>query len=285
MQSAPILPARGGNGLKEPPVGKASRVPRPEPPSRAPGRFGVLYGEAVAGPEDSPQGKQPGEVLPEGDRMQLRTSYSFIAPIYDAGAARATEGARRRSLEALDVPEGGRCLLPGIGTGLDIPLLPAGPVYVGLEANRSMMARCQRRAANTDRALYLVEGDVMALPFRNASFDAVVLHLILAVVARPEQELAETVRVLKPGGQLLIFDKFLRVGQKAPLRRALTPLVGRLATRLDVAVEPLLARYPELQLEADEPELARGWFRRLRLRLKETPDAQSDGAQPGEGQW
>ena len=71
---------------------------------------------------------------------------------------------------------------------------------------------------------------------------------------------------LKPGGQVLVFDKFLRRGQSAILRRLINPLMRRIATRLDVVFEDLLSEAPGLVLEHDQPALAGGWFRMIRLR-------------------
>jgi len=86
------------------------------------------------------------------------------------------------------------------------------------------------------------------------------------VVPEPARALTEAVRVLKPGGQILIFDKFLKPGQKAPLRRLISPLLGRLATRTDVVFEDVLRDVSSLQLVSDVPALAGGWFRLIRLR-------------------
>ncbi len=61
---------------------------------------------------------------------------------------------------------------------------------------------------------------------------------------------AEIARVVKPGGSVLKFDKFLRRGQPALLRRLANPLVRRVATRLDVVFEDLLREAPELALRA-----------------------------------
>jgi len=63
-----------------------------------------------------------------------------------------------------------------------------------------------------------------------------------------------------------VFDKFLRHGQTALLRRLANPLLRRVATRLDVVFETLLAAAPTLQLEQDQPALVGGWFRMIRLR-------------------
>ncbi|HSG23999.1 MAG TPA: class I SAM-dependent methyltransferase [Azonexus sp.] len=176
---------------------------------------------------------------------------------------RATQAARQRSLAALPA-EPGRVLLAGVGTGLDLPHLPPQHHYVGLDLNRAMLQRALPRIGPVD--FQPVQGDAQRLPFADASFDSAVLHLILAVVPAPALCLAEIARILRPDGTVLLFDKFLRRGQPALLRRMANPLVRRVATRLDVVFEDLLADVPELVLEHDQPALAGGWFRMIRLR-------------------
>jgi ubiquinone/menaquinone biosynthesis C-methylase UbiE len=106
----------------------------------------------------------------------------------------------------------------------------------------------------------------MALPFADGHFDHVVLHLITAVVPDPTRCLAEAARVLKPGGTIILFDKFLHQGQSAPVRRLLTPLSRRIATRMDVIFEEVLLAAPELEIISDVPLLAGGWFRGIVLK-------------------
>ena len=199
--------------------------------------------------------------------MSLKTSYRFIAPIYDVFLERASAAARRRSLAKLVPEPAQRVLVGGAGTGLDFPFLPEQHDYVALDLTAAMLARARGRSTGLDMAL--VQGDSMALPFADAGFDTVVLHLITAVVPRPQDCLAEAARVLKPGGRILLFDKFLRRGQQAWLRRAASPLVARLATRLDVVFEDVLEQVPSLRKLSDEPALAGGWFRLIELQ-KET---------------
>lgn len=201
--------------------------------------------------------------------MSLKTSYRFIAPFYDAVIAGVTRGARRRSLEALKPQEHGRVLVSGAGTGLDFPFLPGQHDYIALDLTAAMLARSRDRARSLRMAW--VQGDSMALPFAAHSFDCVVLHLIVAVVPQPQYCLAEAARVLKPGGRILLLDKFLRRGERAWVRRALTPLIGQLATRLDVVFEDVLEAVPGLRVLSDEPVLARGWFRLIEL-IKEEAD-------------
>jgi ubiquinone/menaquinone biosynthesis C-methylase UbiE len=195
--------------------------------------------------------------------LSLKHSYTLIAPFYDAAIARATQAARARSLSALP-EQGGRVLLAGVGTGLDLPHLPPQHRYIGLDLNQAMLRRALPRAGHVD--FIPVQGDAQRLPFADSSFDSAVLHLILAVVPQPADCFAEIERVLKPGGQVLVFDKFLRHGQPAILRRLVNPLVRRVATRLDVVFEELLSEGSSLVLEHDQSALAGGWFRMIRLR-------------------
>ena len=195
--------------------------------------------------------------------MSLKTSYTLLAPFYDLAVERVLAGPRRRSIARLPQHGGLNVLINGIGTGLDLPLLPAAHHYVGLDLTCTMLERVRPRRGQL--ALSLVQGDSQRLPFRSASFDIALLHLILAIVPDPVAALRETARVLKPGGRVLLLDKFLRARQCAPLRRALSPLAARIATRLDVVFEEVLAAVAELKLVGDEPALARGWFRSIEL--------------------
>jgi len=201
---------------------------------------------------------------PYRENPLLKRSYNLIAPLYDFVIERPLLKARARSLRDLPAEMPGRALVSGVGTGLDLPLLPAMHRYVALDFSVAMLSRARPRGANLQ--IEWVLGDSMALPFADAQFDHVILHLILAVVPQPEKCLSEAARVLKPGGTILIFDKFLRPQQHAWLRRALNPLTRRLATRMDVVFEEVLRQVPRLQAVSDTPLLAGGWFRGIVLR-------------------
>lgn len=200
---------------------------------------------------------------PYRENPLLRFSYSLIAPFYDLAISLPLMKARTKSLQSLPADFPGKVLLSGVGTGLDLPLLPNLHQYTALDFNIDMLARAKSRSSGLQMDWVL--GDCMELPFADAQFDHVVLHLIIAVVPQPALCLSEAARVLKTGGTVIVLDKFLRLQQHAWLRRALNPLSRRLATRLDVVFESVLDKVPQLRVLSDEPMLASGWFRKIVL--------------------
>ena len=193
----------------------------------------------------------------------LRRSYSLIAPVYDAVIERPMREARKSSLEALPAVERKNVLISGVGTGLDLSLVPALHRYTALDFNPAMLARARPRAKGLDVEFIL--GDSMNLPFGDAHFDHIILHLIVAVVPEPQRCLSEAARVLKPGGTIILFDKFLQAQQRAPFRRLLNMVTRRFATRMDVVFEDVLSAAPELEVASDVAMLANGWFRGIVL--------------------
>jgi len=182
-------------------------------------------------------------------------------------------GSRRLSLESLAVKTGHRLLLSGVGTGLDVPNLPAGARAVGLDLTPEMLLRARHQARRCGKSVALVLGDAERLPFRSHAFDAAALHLILAVVPHADAALREAVRTVKPRGALAIFDKFLRAGETAGfLRSAADAVLRPLGTGLNTCFEALLPGLP-VTVERDEPDLLGGAFRRIALRVLDSPDA------------
>jgi ubiquinone/menaquinone biosynthesis C-methylase UbiE len=85
---------------------------------------------------------------------------------------------------------------------------------VGLDLVPELLAEGRKRApANVE----LVEGDATALPFEAASFDLVTTARTLHHVPRPERLIAEAVRVLRPGGTMLVVDQLAPVDPMAAI--------------------------------------------------------------------
>ena len=196
--------------------------------------------------------------------MSLKHSYTFLSPIYDWLVKPAFHQVRKKYLQQFQPQIDDRVLIVGIGTGLDIPHLPPKPLYVGIDLTPAMLNYAKPLSAQrSDVVLHC--GNAMQLPYADQSFDTVIMHLILAVVPEPQAALNEAHRVLKPGGQILILDKFLRPGQTAPIRRLISLVSKHLATRTDVVFEPLLEAHQDLNLLQDEAVMGKGWFRYIKL--------------------
>ena len=199
--------------------------------------------------------------------MALKHSYTLLAPIYDAIVSGKTlDDYRIKSLARLKETENKKILINGIGSGLDIPFLAQDACYTGTDITPAMLDRAKARAKNHPVNISFQIADSQALPFETNTFDIVIMHLILAVVPKPELALQEACRVLKPNGKIYLLDKFIKPGQLAITRRLMDIVLRHVATRTNVVFESVLKTCPQLNLIQDEPALAKGWFRLIELR-------------------
>jgi ubiquinone/menaquinone biosynthesis C-methylase UbiE len=189
-----------------------------------------------------------------------RLRYGLYAPFYDVVARRLDRG-RRRSIDILGLQPGERVLIPGCGTGLDLEhLSPSVRVTAG-DLAPAMVRKTQARAdaLGLDADIRVMDAHALDLP--DNSFDAALLHLILAVVPDPEAAIREVARVLRPGGRVGVFDKFLAdAAEPSLVRRAASAVANVIATDLNRRLGPLLDA-SGLVLEREEPILFGGLFR------------------------
>lgn len=124
-------------------------------------------------------------------------------PQVPSPAAGETDDAGRTRLRILDL---------GIGPGISgIGILDRRPqaLVIGLDFSRTMLRLAQRylrRAGLSQEQLPLIHGDVLHLPFPDASFDVVTHHSFLYLLSQKEQALAEMARVLRPGGAYVFLE-------------------------------------------------------------------------------
>jgi demethylmenaquinone methyltransferase / 2-methoxy-6-polyprenyl-1,4-benzoquinol methylase len=141
-------------------------------------------------------------LAPEG----VRTMFDRIAPVYDVMNRVMTAGLDvrwRKLAAAAAVRPGDRVLDAACGTGdLAIADLKAGAGKVtGLDFSEEMLARARRKAP-----LEWIQGDMLALPFADGTFDAATVGFGVRNVADLELALRELRRVLRPGGRLAILE-------------------------------------------------------------------------------
>jgi phosphatidylethanolamine/phosphatidyl-N-methylethanolamine N-methyltransferase len=201
---------------------------------------------------------------PLADRWQA-ARWSLYAPVYDVIGG-LTRKARRRSFELLDLVPGESVLIVGCGTGLDFEFVPPGVSVDAVDVSPAMAQRAGRRAAELLPAARVQVMDATSLDFPDAAFDAVVLHLILAVLPAPAGCVAEVARVLRPGGRAVVLDKFVP-GDCRPgrARRVLDKATRVAATSITTCLERLFEDGP-LRIDRQEPSMLRGQFRLALLR-------------------
>ena len=100
----------------------------------------------------------------------------------------------------------GRVLEVGVGVGSNWPYLPGDVEYVGIEPNEAMLERALKHAREQGRSMDLRLIDVQAMPFPDASFDAVVATLTFCSVPDAGTGLREIRRVLQPGGEFRFLE-------------------------------------------------------------------------------
>jgi demethylmenaquinone methyltransferase / 2-methoxy-6-polyprenyl-1,4-benzoquinol methylase len=161
----------------------------------------------------------------------VRTMFDRISPVYDAMNRTMTLGLdrrwRRAAAEAV-VRYGDRVLDACCGTGdLAIAAKEAGGSVTGLDFSPRMLERARAKS----REIEWVQGDLLALPFDDASFDAATVGFGVRNLDDLELGLAELRRVLRPGGRLAILEITQPRGVLAPFYRLwfdrLVPLLGR----------------------------------------------------------
>jgi phosphatidylethanolamine/phosphatidyl-N-methylethanolamine N-methyltransferase len=190
--------------------------------------------------------------------------YTVYTPGYDR-VARYLEASRKKSIESLTLKPGDRLLIVGAGTGLDLEFLPAHIEITATDITPAMVAKIKERNKILQRNVIAQVMDGQALTFDDQTFDEVILHLILAVIPNPVACIEEAERVLKPGGQMVVYDKFVKKNRPVSFyRRLLNPLTNLLFSDITRNFEDLVA-HTRLQIISEEDADLKGSFRRIKL--------------------
>ncbi|MET8814727.1 class I SAM-dependent methyltransferase [Streptomyces sp. NPDC004549] len=139
----------------------------------------------------------------------------------------------------LGLREGDRVLDAGCGTGRALPFLRSAVGSEGTVIGADLTPAMLRAAvdAGRDRDAALLLADVVALPLRSESLDAVFAAGLIAHLPEPAENLRELARVVRPGGLLALFHPIGRAALAARQGRELTPA----DLRAEANLGPLLA--------------------------------------------
>jgi ubiquinone/menaquinone biosynthesis C-methylase UbiE len=100
----------------------------------------------------------------------------------------------------------GRTLLVAAGTGIDFKYLPSGLEVTAIDFSPRMLSFAEKRLGEGASPVTLLEADVTALDFPDASFDTVLTSCTFCSVPDPVRGLREIRRVLRDDGRLLMFE-------------------------------------------------------------------------------
>ncbi|HET9140022.1 class I SAM-dependent methyltransferase [Actinophytocola sp.] len=100
----------------------------------------------------------------------------------------------------------GEVLEVAVGTGLNLPFYPDDVTLTGVDLSDRMLDLARARAADLGREVSLQHGDAHALVFADACFDTVVCTFGLCAIPDIDAAIDEMVRVLRPGGRLILVD-------------------------------------------------------------------------------
>ena len=164
----------------------------------------------------------------------------------------------------------GETLEVGIGRGRTLPFYPRGLHLTGIDLSDVALGVAQTRADELGLNAVLCQGDAAALPFPDDHFDTVVFAFVLCTIPDDRRAIAEAVRVLRPGGRLLLVEHVRSPNRPArAVERLLDPItVRRQADHLlRDPLEHILAE--ELEIET----LERSWFGVLERLAARKPEA------------
>lgn len=193
-------------------------------------------------------------------------AYRRWAPIYDATVNRIFTSGRKRALSLLNLQPGENVLIVGVGTGADFPFLPAGTNATGIDLSPDMLAKARLRLPACRATVKLIQGDAQVLLVSENSYDAAILNLILSVIPDSRACLQSTLRAVKPGGRLVVFDKFQPDNERITLgRRFMNFFSTRLGTDITRHFSDRLVGC-SCKILHDEPGLLGGMYRVILLR-------------------
>jgi demethylmenaquinone methyltransferase / 2-methoxy-6-polyprenyl-1,4-benzoquinol methylase len=162
----------------------------------------------------------------------VRSMFDGVAPVYDAMNLVTTAGLDRRwrlLAARAAVRPGDRVLDACCGTGdLSVAAKAEGARVTGLDFSERMLVRARRKSPEIE----WVQGDVLALPFADGTFDAATIGFGVRNVEDRGTALRELRRVLKPRGRLAILEVVRPRGALSLFYRVwfdrLIPLAGKL---------------------------------------------------------
>ncbi|GAB3057812.1 class I SAM-dependent methyltransferase [Virgibacillus ainsalahensis] len=191
--------------------------------------------------------------------------YKFWSPVYDKffNSGKFLE-ARKKIFQGEKFVENQNILFVGVGTGADLELVNHEDLNItGIDFSNEMLDKAKVKFKNS--SIQFLKMDGQDTSFKDNQFDIVVGSLVLSVVPDADKCVKEMVRVIKPNGKIIIFDKFTSKRKNpSPLKKAIRPLIKLLGTDIGVNFEILYERNKEvLSVKEDTSIMFNGMYRKI----------------------
>ena len=167
------------------------------------------------------------------NRAGVAKAYAAWAPVYDLVFGKVFDEGRKSTIAVAD-KIGGRVLDVGVGTGLSLSDYSRSTKLHGVDISEPMLRKAQERvrALNLTNVETLSVMDAKNLAFPDNTFDAVVAQYVITAVPDPEATLDDFIRVLKPGGELILVNHIgAESGPRKIFELCFAPLARRLGWR------------------------------------------------------
>jgi len=127
-----------------------------------------------------------------------------------------------------------KILFLALGTGLDIGCFPAGREITAIDISPKMVEKAEKRVADYPGMMTAQVMDVHDMEFPEGSFDQVFTSCTFCSVPKPVEGLQALHRILKPGGELHMFEHTgSRLFPFNFMMRLMTPMASRFGPELD----------------------------------------------------
>lgn len=206
----------------------------------------------------------------------VAAAYDRWAPVYDLVFGGVFANGRRQAIvaaEQVGVKNASRRVLEvGVGTGISLPHYDKRTRLVGIDISEAMLDKARRRARELklENVEEIAVGDAEALIYPDNAFDVVVAQYVVTAVPNPEQALDEFVRVVRPGGEIVIATRIsANGGVRDTIEKALMPITSRLGWRTEFPwsrYEAWAQRNGQVRLLEQRPLPPLGHFSLVRYR-------------------
>lgn len=170
---------------------------------------------------------------PDIDNEAVAKAYARWAPVYDVVFGRIFSRGRAASIEAAE-KIGGRILDVGVGTGISLLEYKRTNRISAVDYSEPMLKKARERVLENklDNVECVAVMDAQSLGFADNVFDAVVAQYVITTVPDPEAVLDEFVRVLRPGGEMVLINHIgAEHGPRRLFEQGFAPVARRLGWR------------------------------------------------------